>query len=371
MKQFILTALMFSMLPIASMAQDDLYFTPTKEQVKKAKETRKAVAKAREEERKVAAMELDGYYSGINKTDDEYNRRYRYVSKPQVVTDDALGDVIEFQAGSGDYKVDTTLYDDRIYDDVAASGKSKKVKKSYDYDNDYRYTGYMSRFDDFYGWYDPWFSPYWGMYHPYYGYAGYMYDPWFYGSYSPWYVGAYGWYDPWFNSMWGWYGPWYVGGWAWHSPWYYGHYGYGFGWGGYYDYGFYPGGIGHHVGSHQAYASASGTVRNRPGRGGFGHMTGGGSNTGNRGGSNSNVQIARRNGDAVTRQTNRANTSAVSRYQRSSNVNTNTSYERSYTPTSSFSSGSVGGGSSFSGGGVSRSGGGFSGGGGTHSGGRR
>ncbi len=170
MKKFILMTVV-SALPLGMMAQDDdMYFVPTKENV--AKEVR------------TYGMPRDTYYSGSDRSVDEYNRRVRSTVTP---IDSTGNDIIDFSAVRG-------VYPDSTYKEVT--------------DSDYKYTRRMSRFYDlavneaywegyrdgrwdspwYYStWYDPW---YWG-------------DPWYYGWYHPWH---YGWYHR------SWYRPVYVGG---------------------------------------------------------------------------------------------------------------------------------------------------------------
>lgn len=154
-----------------AMAQDDLYFTPTKKNV----------------ERSAAqyGMPRDTYYSGSQRGVDDYNRR----GGSHVQPIDSLGnDIINFDGVRG-------TYPDSLSDD-------------------YQYTRRMSRFDD-YAWSDTYWSGYdagrrdaWGLYDPWFydpWYTGYGYYGWYY---SPW--RHYGWYDPWYGGHW-WNGGW-VGG---------------------------------------------------------------------------------------------------------------------------------------------------------------
>lgn len=179
-------------LPVSMMAQDDdMYFVPTKKNVEKAKAD--------------YGIPRDTYYSGSNRSIDEYNRRYSHVEPI-----DSMGnDIIDFDGTAG------------VYPDSTGG--------------DYKYTRLMSRWDD-YDWKDGYRAGYadgrfgsrwgWGGYYPYYsGWYGGWYDPW----YDPWYYGGYGywgyagWYDPWYG--WGWGYPHYWYGHHWHGGWYYPHYG--------------------------------------------------------------------------------------------------------------------------------------------------
>ena len=162
-----------SALPLMMWAQDDdMYFVPTKENVAK--------------EAKTYGMPKNTYYSGSNRSVDEYNRR----SWSSVVPIDSAGnDIIDFSAVKG-------VYPDSLYEDQGAG--------------DYRYTRRMSRFDDY--------SPavaYWEGYR-----AGQWSSPWYYSSwYGPsWYYG--GWYGSYYAGWYDYYRPWYYGGW--YGPTYWG-----------------------------------------------------------------------------------------------------------------------------------------------------
>ncbi len=174
MKRLFLASLVSVALPFSGVAQDDMYFVPTKANIEKSKRD--------------YGMPRDTYYSGSDRSVDEYNRRGSYFHE----IDSAGNDIVDFDAVAGAYPDSTVT----------------------DMSDDYRVTRRMSRFDDY-----AWSEPYWAGY-----YAGR--SSW-YGWYDPWYSpGWYGWYDPWYC---GWYDPWYYG---WHSPWYGYHGWYGWGWGG-------------------------------------------------------------------------------------------------------------------------------------------
>ncbi len=168
-KLILLTAI--ATLSLEAVAQDDMYFVPTKES--KAKEAA------------TYGMPRDTYYVGSNRNVDEYNRR----SWSSVTPIDSAGnDIIDFSAVRG------------VYPDSTYSEKG---------DKDYKYARRLARFEGYtltdaywegyrdgrwtspwyYTWYDPW------------------YDPWYYGRYG--WVGPYwgwrGYYYPW--RHWGWYGP--------------------------------------------------------------------------------------------------------------------------------------------------------------------
>ncbi len=190
MKKFLLLSALWIALPLGMMAQDDLYFTPSK-----------SVEKPRSSYEPM--RESEASYSGSNRDVDEYNRRGRYGSYFKKIGTDSLGnDVIEFHTGMEN--VTDTLH---VYPGTSIQ---------YTGEDDYACSRRMSRFDDYYL-YDPllysWrgFGPYWRM--RYYDW----YDPWYYGGY---YGNYYGWYDPWFYG----YRPW-SGWYGWYTPSYYVSYG--------------------------------------------------------------------------------------------------------------------------------------------------
>ena len=182
MKKLILLTLV-SAFSLSLMAQDDdMYFVPTKENV--AKEARKY------------GMPQNVYYSGSNRSVDDYNRRAQFSSP----VDSTGNDIIDFSAVRG-------VYPDSAY--------SQPVEN-----DDYALTRRMSRFDD----YTP-SEAYWD---------GYRAGLWS----SPWYNTWYSWYDPWYyDSWWYWNDPFYYSSWygwrypyyysTWYSPRYYGYHYYG------------------------------------------------------------------------------------------------------------------------------------------------
>ncbi len=182
MKKLILLTLV-SAFSLSLMAQDDdMYFVPTKENV--AKEARKY------------GMPQNVYYSGSNRSVDDYNRRAQFSSS----IDSTGNDIIDFSAVRG-------VYPDSAY--------SQPVEN-----DDYALTRRMSRFDD----YTP-SEAYWD---------GYRAGRWS----SPWYNTWYSWYDPWYyDSWWYWNDPFYYSSWygwrypyyysTWYSPRYYGYHYYG------------------------------------------------------------------------------------------------------------------------------------------------
>lgn len=183
MKKLLMLLVLAGAMPLASMAQDDVYFTPSK---------------------KVAPKEeKQTYYCGSNRGVDEYNRYGRLNSYYQKIGSDSLGnDIITFMPGDGTYR------DSSVADTAYVYPGSAK----FDDGDDYTYTRRMSRWD---GFYDPWF--YDSFYGPY-GWYSSWYDPWYRGWYG-------GWYDPWYYGYAGWYSPYYYGYYGWGWPYRHGWYG--------------------------------------------------------------------------------------------------------------------------------------------------
>ena len=198
MKKFFLISILFGVLPLSTVAQtDDLYFVP-KKKVKKATVEKNV-------------PEQETYYSGSNRTVEEYNR---LESKYEVLDGDSTkSDVIYFSAEKGVYP-DSMKLDSLNSEDFEIT---KKLQRFDDYDiatNAAFWAGYeKGRYD--YMWHSPW-------YYRTYGWYGGWYDPWYYGR-GWYYSGWYGWYDPWYDP---WFDPWYYGWYSpwrysWHSPYYY------------------------------------------------------------------------------------------------------------------------------------------------------
>lgn len=144
MKRVRLLSVLLAAIPLGMMAQDDLYFNP-------------AVDK---DEVKSTVTDCDGapYYGGLDMSDDEYNRRHTLGSYYQKIGTDSLGnDIVGF------YGADGTLSTDTVY--------PFSSPYAFDDDDDFAYSRRMGRFDNFYGWYDPYFSNYW-------------YDPWYANSWA-------------------------------------------------------------------------------------------------------------------------------------------------------------------------------------------
>lgn len=334
MKKLILLSVLFGVCSINMIAQDDVYFTPKKSEKTVKKNTN--TAKDNDDDKPV-------YYSGSTRETDEYNHRGKFGSHYEVIGTDSLGnDIIEFHTSKEDSIAALVEYD-----------------KHYDVEEDYRYSHWLSRFDDFY-WYDPWF------FGPYYSW------------HSPWWYSRWGWYDPWYYRYNGWYG-WY----DWYDPFYYSYYGWGF----------YPYRWGWSVPtviytSRPAYAasgsryhpgpggSRSTTLYNRNGRSFAGSARYGSGNIGGGGGGSYNGGYSS-SGNYSSRNVNRGyQRSSSGSYSSSSSGPRPVSSGTSTRSTGSYSSGSSGGSyrSSGGGGGGSYSGGsrgGGGGGGGVSHGGRR
>ena len=173
----ILTLAIGAFLPNA-LAQDDLYFVPTKANVAKSAA--------------VYGMPDNTYYTGSSRTTDDYNRRGSMV----LPTDSAGSDVITFDDVEGAYP-DSTI----------------------EAQADYQYTRRMNRFDD-YDWYEPYWTGYMDGRFGTWGWYGSWYWDYPYYGYSSWYWG----YPYHYYGSWYWDRPWYGGGWYGHYRPYYGGY---------------------------------------------------------------------------------------------------------------------------------------------------
>ena len=182
MKKFILLTAVAA-LPLGLMAQDDdMYFVPSKENVA--------------QEAKTYGMPKNTYYSGSQRSVDDYNRRVWSSATP---IDSAGNDIINFSAVRGVYPdssyVETSTADDYKYAKRLSrfEGYTSPDVAYWEGYRDGRYTSPWY-YSSYYSWYDPW---YWD-------------DPWYYGRYG-WYGYYGGWYHPWYYG--GWYRPYYYGGW--------------------------------------------------------------------------------------------------------------------------------------------------------------
>ena len=190
--------LLFSMLVIAlpqtmSAQDDDLYFVPKKTSAPQVAQDR-------------FGMPKDTYYSGSDRSVDEYNRRLK--SRVEVLDEDTTkSDIIDFSAEKGVYPDSLQIEDYKL---------TKRMSRFDDYrlaDNASFWAGYEAGRRDW-GWHSPWYYSSYGWYDPWYYSSWRWYDPW----YDPWYYGYAGWYDPWYyRPGWGW-------GWSWRYPYYRPHY---------------------------------------------------------------------------------------------------------------------------------------------------
>jgi hypothetical protein len=305
MKKLLLISLFAGVLPLSMTAQDDdLYFVPKKKSVEMVTDH--------------YGMPKGVYYSGSNRSIDDYNRRTISHYEP-IGADSIMNDTISFIAEKGVYP-DSIASEDFTY--------TKKLSRFDDYDmtdNAAFWAGYEAgRYD--WGWHSPW-------YYSRFGWYDYWYDPWYYSWYDPYYYGWYGgWYRGWYGS---WYSPWYY---SWYGhPWYYSSYNW-VGTGGRY---------------HYTPTIGAGSIRRD------------GSTFGSR-----NSSIARNSSrmNELRNRTVNGNSRNVGRsrnssgYRNSGNYNNNSSFSGSRSSNSSSFSGSrsSGGGGSFSGGGGSHSSGGGS-----------
>lgn len=184
MKKLLLISVLFGLMPLSMAAQvDDLYFVPKKKSATKVTDN--------------YGLPREVYYSGSDRSVDEYNRRVSHYDL--IAKDSTLNDTIHFSAEKGVYP-DSTLNEDFEI--------TRKMSRFDDYriaDNEAFWAGYEAgRYD--WGWHSPWYYTRFGWYDPWF-YPWYWNDPWYYSGYYGWYGGWYGFgYYPFYSS---WYGPWY------------------------------------------------------------------------------------------------------------------------------------------------------------------
>lgn len=187
MKKLILISLLIGALPLSMVAQDDdLYFVPKK-------------SSRVETVNDHYGLPRETYYSGSNRSVDDYNRRM----SSYVPLDSASSDIIDFNGELG-------VYPDSL-DDYSLTRKMELFDNYSLSDNDAYWSGYQQARADLL-WHSPWFYRTYGWYRWYY-------DPWYYTS---WHLGIY---DPWYYAPIGWYYNWY-------DPWYYDYWNYSY----YYSY---------------------------------------------------------------------------------------------------------------------------------------
>lgn len=329
MKKLLLISMLIGAMPLAMMAQDDdLYFVPKKNKAKAEQVTDDY------------GVPKDTYYSGSNRSVDEYNRMGK--SSYEVIDGDTTKtDVIEFSAVQGVYPDSVALPDSLASEDYTLTRRMQRFDDYNITDNEAFWRGYYAGRSTW-GWHSPW-------YYSRYGWYGGWYDPWYYGSW-------YGWANPWYygyrDYYWGWYDPWYFGYYGWGYPYYYGYYGWG------YPYYYYGGGGNSHYYGHTGNA---GTINRNGSTHGYlgGHRSV--ANNGQRMGSlKERAGYSGRYSSGNSERSGSGNFSGR-RASGSSSTRNNSSYSGSSRGNSSYSSGSSRGSSSFGGGGSSHSSGSFGG----------
>ena len=139
-KLFLLSAMIT--LSTGAWAQDDMYFVPSKKNI----------------EKEITAQSLpkDTYYSGSDRSVDDYNRRSVYQSI------DSLGnDIIEFNTSKGSYPVDSLSEDYQVtrrmerFDDYTVKDAYIDGYRDGTYDSMWHSPWYYTRYGYVYTWYDP------------------------------------------------------------------------------------------------------------------------------------------------------------------------------------------------------------------------
>lgn len=206
MNKWLLLSIAFGVMPWSVSAQDDMYFVPSK------KSATTVTSRSSHYNGEGYRMPRDTYYSGSNRSIDDYNRRSG--SHYEVVSSDTTGnDIIDFTAVEGVYP-DSTMQQDFALTREMTRWDGYEPEESY-------WDGYEAGRRDGIrsAWRSPWYySSYYSWYDPWY------YDPWYYGYYGyPGYYGYYGWYRPWYyGTYWDWeyyhygyyYPNYYYGGWS-------------------------------------------------------------------------------------------------------------------------------------------------------------
>lgn len=206
MKRILTLALV--LLPLLSMAQDDLYFTSNKkakQAAQQAAEKARAEQKAKAAEKARISVVLEPTivdYNSSTRSDDEYNRRYVYGG--------------DYQNAGGYGNDSLTASIDTVPGYYAESDYDLE-----DPELDYRFSRRIVRFHTprVYALSSPY---YWDLYYGW-GAWDYLYDP-----YDPWYW-HYGWsfgwswgpWDCWYGSIWGWHHPYAWTYWGWGPGWSY------------------------------------------------------------------------------------------------------------------------------------------------------
>ena len=193
-----LLTLALAIIPLLSMAQDDMYFTPSKKDKNTTRTPQATVSRTQATLSSVNAQVAPATivdYKSNKRSDDEYNRRYSYNGNYQNAGGFQPGDTLVA-------RIDT-VYEYDINDNEI----------------DYRFSRRLVRFHNprYYALSSPY---YWDLYYGY-GAWDYLYDP-----YDPWYW-HYGWGYGW---SWGPWDCWYGGIWGWHHPYAWTYWGWGPGW---------------------------------------------------------------------------------------------------------------------------------------------
>lgn len=179
-----LLALALVLLPLAGLAQDDLYFTPSK----KAKKVKTLPAQSLEARVKPVEAPVVADYHSNTRSDDEYNRRGLYDGSYAEDTVAAIDG--EMEGGRGVYDMDDPELDYRFSRRIVRFHSPRLYALASPYYWDLHYT--LGAWDYLYDPYDPWYWHYgWG-----YG--------WTWGPWDCWYGGIYGWHRPYDWAYWGW-----------------------------------------------------------------------------------------------------------------------------------------------------------------------
>lgn len=211
MKKLLLIALTF--VPLLSMAQDDIYFTPKK---KTAKTTTSQSATVTTAQDATVTPVTPVVYNNSNRSEDDYNRRYNY----NKTYNGSVAEDADWQSGGGKDSLAATV-------DSVKSGYSRDMS---DAEDDYYYSRRLLRFHSprFIGYRSPY---YWDLVYGCgcYDFYDYWYDDPFYWDWG-WGCGwAWGPWSCWYGPMWGYVHPFGYDYWGWGGYWGPGFVGPGFG----------------------------------------------------------------------------------------------------------------------------------------------
>ena len=323
MKRNLLLTALLMVVPFNLMAQDDLYFVPSKKAKQEAREQAEREARTItvifDQEDDVWDQEVDpDYHTGTLRDADDYNRRVRGHDHPKTFGEIRVGN--------------DTLY--ITEEQLALEDSLRQLSQSqqhYEDEEDYNVSSRLVRFHGGLR------SPYYWDYYYDWAYDPFFYDPWYYGpGYSGWYGPYYG---PAYRHGWyGWYDPWYDFGWGWNSylgfyGGYYNYYGPGYWGGGYVGPGYAGGGYGHgsnhNINANRTFVGSSArrglgaTTGPRGTNGaitvGRGNAIAGNSEAGHRG-ANSSMRGLNRSGEEVR-------TGGINNLMRRDGLNTDRSYQ--------------------------------------------